>query len=76
MARKPNGNLERLKKYGSHSVEEMNRAVFLIFGFHLRQGYGGQVVSAQLPGFSNLSLRRSLAKKIKNPRAELATVFF
>jgi hypothetical protein len=37
-------------------------AVFLVFGFRLRQGYGGQVVSAQLQDFLNLLLRRSLAK--------------
>jgi len=41
-------------------------AVFLVFGFRLRQGYGGQVVSAQLQGFSNLLLRRSLAKNQKS----------
>jgi hypothetical protein len=41
-------------------------AVFLVFGFRLRQGYGGQVVSAQLQGFANLLLRRSLAKNQKS----------
>jgi hypothetical protein len=41
------------------------RAVFLGFDFHLRQGYGGQVVSAQSQGFFNLLLRRSLAKAQK-----------
>jgi hypothetical protein len=41
-------------------------AVFLIFGFRLRQGYGGQVVSAQSQGFSNLLLRQSLAKNQKS----------
>jgi len=41
-------------------------AVFLVFGFRLRQGYGGQVVSAQLQGFANLLLRRSLAKTQKS----------
>jgi hypothetical protein len=46
---------ERLKKYCSHSVKENERAVFLVFG----------VVSAQLQGFSNLLLRRSLAENQK-----------
>jgi len=41
-------------------------AVFLVFGFRLRQGYGGQVVSAQLQGFANLLRRRSLAKNQKS----------
>jgi len=38
----------------------------LIFGFRLRQGYGGQVVSAPLQGYSNLRRRRSLAKNQKS----------
>jgi hypothetical protein len=38
----------------------------LIFGFRLRQGYGGQVVSAQSQGFANLLLHRSLAKNQKS----------
>jgi hypothetical protein len=58
--------LERLKKYCSHSAKGIERAVFLVFGFRLRRGYGGQVVSAQLQGFSNLLLRRSLAKNQKS----------
>jgi hypothetical protein len=47
---------ERLKKYCSHSEKNVGKAVFLIFGF----------VSAQLQGFSNLLLRRSLAKNQKS----------
>jgi hypothetical protein len=47
---------ERLKKYGGHSAKGMERAVFLVFG----------VVSAQLQGFSNLLLRRSLANNQKS----------
>jgi hypothetical protein len=47
--------LEHFQKYCSRSVETLERAVFLVFGF----------VSAQLQGFSNLLLRRSLAKKPK-----------
>jgi hypothetical protein len=58
--------LERLKKYCSHSAKGIERAVFLVFGFRLRRGYGGQVVSAPLQGFSNLLLRRSLAKNQKS----------
>jgi len=42
------------------------RAVFLGFGFRLRQGYGGQAVSAQSQGFADLLLRRSLAKAQKS----------
>jgi hypothetical protein len=38
----------------------------LVFGFRLRQGYGGQVVSAQSQGYSNLLLRQSLAKNQKS----------
>jgi hypothetical protein len=38
----------------------------LVFGFRLRQGYGGQAVSAQSQGFSNLLFRRSLAKAKKS----------
>jgi hypothetical protein len=49
-------NLERLKKYCSHSVKRIGRAVLLVFGF----------VSAQLQGFANLLLRRSLAKNQKS----------
>ena len=48
--------LERLKKYCSHSTKRIERAVFLVFG----------IVSAQLQGFSNLLLRRSLAKNQKS----------
>jgi hypothetical protein len=47
---------ERFKKYCSHSGEDVEAAVFLIFGF----------VSAQLQGLSNLRLRRSLAKNQKS----------
>jgi hypothetical protein len=47
---------ERLKKYCGHSAKRMEKAVFLVFG----------VVSAQLQGFSNLLLRRSLAKNQKS----------
>src|SRR5262249_6805777 len=50
------GALERLKKYCSHSAKENERAVFLVFGF----------VSAQLQGFANLLLRRSLAENQKS----------
>src|ERR1700722_9926117 len=49
-------SLERLKKYSSHSVKGIEEAVFLVFGF----------VSAQLQGFSNLRLCRSLAKNQKS----------
>src|SRR6185312_10985784 len=48
--------LERVKKYRSHSVKRTERAVFLVFCF----------VSAQLQGFANLLLRRSLAKNQKS----------
>jgi hypothetical protein len=48
--------LERLKKYCSHSASETERAVFLVFGF----------VSTQSQGFTNLLLRRSLAKPQKS----------
>jgi hypothetical protein len=47
-------------------------AVFLVFGFRLRPSHGGtgatagQVVSAQSQGYSNLFLRRSLAKNQKS----------
>jgi hypothetical protein len=58
--------IERLKRYCSHSAKGIKRAVFLVFGFRLRRGYCGQVVSAQLQGFSNLLLRRSLAKNQKS----------
>jgi hypothetical protein len=47
--------LERIKKYCSHSIERLEKAVFLFFGF----------VSAQSQGYSNLLLRRSLAKNQK-----------
>jgi hypothetical protein len=47
-------------------VKRIERAVLLVFGFRLRQGYGGQVVSAQLQGFANLLLRGSLAKNQKS----------
>jgi hypothetical protein len=33
----------------------MMTAVFLVLGFRLRQGYGGQVVSAQSQGFQTCS---------------------
>jgi hypothetical protein len=59
-------HLERFKKYCSHSDKEIEKAVFLVFGFRLRQGYGGQVVLAQSQGFANLLLRRSLAKNQKS----------
>src|ERR1044071_1806275 len=49
-------SLERLKKYCSHSINGMERAVFLVFGF----------VSARSQGFANLLLRRSLAKNQKS----------
>jgi hypothetical protein len=52
----------------------MERAVFLVFGFRLRQGYGGQVVSAQSQGLANLLLGRSLAKNQKSS-LHLATSF-
>jgi hypothetical protein len=53
------------------------RAVFLGFGFRLRQsavaqklwrdrGYGGQAVSVRSQGLSNLLLRQSLAKNQKS----------
>jgi hypothetical protein len=54
--------LERFHKCRSDVLLVSWTAVFLIFGFSLRQGYGGQVVSDQSQGFSNLLLRRSLAK--------------
>jgi len=47
--------LEQIKKYCSHSIERLEKAVFLFFG----------VVSAQSRGYSNLLLRRSLAKNQK-----------
>ena len=59
--------LEHFQKCCNHSVEGMERAIFLNLGFRLRQGYGGQVVSAQSQGFSNLLLRRSLAQAQKSP---------
>src|SRR5579859_6090378 len=51
---------ERINKFCSRAAGKIKRAVFLGFGF----------VSAQLQGFTNLSLRRSLAKtpKILAPR--------
>jgi unsaturated rhamnogalacturonyl hydrolase len=58
--------LERLKKYCSHSAKGVERAAFLIFGVPLRQGNGGQVVSARSQGLLNLLLRRSLAKNQKS----------
>jgi hypothetical protein len=57
--------LERLKKYCSHSVKGMEKAVFLAFGF----------VSAQLQGVSNLLLRRSLAKSQKSPLRNGYSIF-
>jgi len=63
---RPAMRLEHFQKYCSHSAERCTKAVFLVFGFRLRQGYGGQVVSAQSQGFSNLLLRRSLAKTQKS----------
>jgi len=48
-------DLEHFQKYCSYSAEGKERAVFLVFG----------VVSAQLQGYLNLRLRRSLAKKPK-----------
>jgi hypothetical protein len=42
-------------------------ACFLVFGFRLRQGYGGQVVSAQLQGFQPCSFAEA-SPKTKNPR--------
>src|SRR6185312_3133235 len=48
--------LEHFQKCCSHSGGWLERAVFLGFGF----------VSAQLQGFSNLCLRRSLAKAQKS----------
>ena len=51
-------DLERIKKYCSHSDFESEDAVFLVFG----------VVSAQSQGFANLLLRQSLAKTQKSSR--------
>jgi hypothetical protein len=56
--------LEHFQKYCSHSAEEKERAVFLVFGF----------VSVQLQGFLNLRHRRSLAKRPKIS-LRMATVF-
>jgi hypothetical protein len=69
--------LERFHKCCSGASLVIGTAVFLIFGFRLRQsavaqklwrdkGYGGQVVSAQSEGYSNLLLHRSLAKNQKS----------
>jgi hypothetical protein len=58
--------LEHFQKCCSRSGKSVEAAVFLGFGFRLRQGYGGQVVSAQLQGYSNLLLRQSLAKTQKS----------
>jgi hypothetical protein len=55
-------NLERLKKYGSHSALKNEDAVFLVFGFRLRQGCGGQVVLAQLQGFETCAFAKALPK--------------
>jgi len=57
--------IERFKKYCSHSAKGIGRAVFLVFG----------VVSAQLQGFSTCSFAEA-SPKTKNPRSEMATVFF
>jgi hypothetical protein len=56
---------EHFQKYCSRSGGNEEKAVFLVFGF----------VSAQLQGFSNLLLRRSLAKNQKSS-LRTATVFF
>jgi len=57
--------LERVKKYCSHSVLRNEDAVFSIFA----------VVSAQLQGFANLRLRRSLGKNRKSSRRIGYTIF-
>ena len=57
--------LERFKKYCSHSADENNEAVFLIFGG----------VSAQSQVFTNLLFRRSLAKNQK-PLLRIGYSFF
>jgi hypothetical protein len=69
-----NDHLERLKKNCSHSVRWERKAVFLVFGFRLRQGYGGQVVSAQSRVYQTCFFAEA-SPKTKNPRSELATVF-
>jgi hypothetical protein len=51
--------IEHFQKCCRRSEEEKVKAVFLSFGFRLRQGYGGQVVLARSQGYSNLLLRRS-----------------
>jgi hypothetical protein len=43
--------LERFKKYCSHSGKDVEAAVFLIFGFRLRQGYGGTSRFGSVTGF-------------------------
>jgi len=67
-------NLEHFYESCSDVPGDQLIAVFLIFGFRLRQGYGGQVVSARSHGFSNLFLHRSLAKNQKSS-LHIATSF-
>jgi len=43
--------LERFQKYCRRSADSLKKAAFLAVGFLRRQGYGGQVVSAQSQGF-------------------------
>src|SRR6185437_11820571 len=50
----------------SHSGEWIERAVFLVFGFRLRQGYDGTSRFGSVTGFLNLLLRRTFAKAKKS----------
>jgi hypothetical protein len=56
----------RSQKSCSDVLKVLWTAVFLDFGFRLRQGYGGQVVSAQLQGFQTCSFAEA-SPKSKNP---------
>ena len=64
---------EHFQKYCSHSAELFNAV--LGFGFRLRRGYGGQVVSAQSQVFSNLLFRQSRARAKKSSLRNGCSIF-
>jgi hypothetical protein len=55
-------------------ANNLTAAVFLIFGFRLRRGYGGQVVSAQSQGFQTCSFAEA-SPKIQKSSLQTATSF-
>jgi hypothetical protein len=72
---------EHFHKSCSDELDILWTAVFLAFGFHLRQGYGGQGVSAQLQGcHGTCAFAEALPKSepdwpFKNPRGSSLQLF-